>query len=148
MYSFPDLEPVCCSMSSSVSSWPAYKFLRRQVRWAKTQREAKSIHTNSSFHKPIHIIYALPYSFFPIHDFLQLTMNMEEFYWLGDIPWIMWIIGVFHEDVKELPSPLLPPASDCPSKILCRSCISIISSKTHINSQVEFWFINPHYRYN
>ena len=28
--SFPSLEPVCCSMSSS---WPAYRFLRRQVRW-------------------------------------------------------------------------------------------------------------------
>ena len=31
MYSFPNLEPVCCFMSSS---WPAYKFLRRQVRWS------------------------------------------------------------------------------------------------------------------
>ena len=28
--SFPSLEPVCSSMSSS---WPAYRFLRRQVRW-------------------------------------------------------------------------------------------------------------------
>ena len=33
MYSFPDLEPVCCSISSSNCSWPAYRFLRRQVRW-------------------------------------------------------------------------------------------------------------------
>ena len=33
MYSFPSFEPVCCSMSRSVSSCPAYRFLRRQVRW-------------------------------------------------------------------------------------------------------------------
>ena len=35
-YSFPNLEPVCCSMSSS--NWgfltPEYRFLRRQVRWS------------------------------------------------------------------------------------------------------------------
>ena len=31
MHCFPDLEPVHCSMSSSVASWPAYRFLRRQV---------------------------------------------------------------------------------------------------------------------
>ena len=35
-YSFPDLEPVCCFMSSSVASWPTYRFLRRQVRWPGT----------------------------------------------------------------------------------------------------------------
>ena len=34
MYSFPSLEPICCSMSISVASWPAYRFLRRQVRWS------------------------------------------------------------------------------------------------------------------
>ena len=34
MYSFPDLEPVCCFMSSSAASWPTYRFLRRQVRWS------------------------------------------------------------------------------------------------------------------
>ena len=34
MYSFPDLEPVYCSMSSSVASWPAYRILWRQVRWS------------------------------------------------------------------------------------------------------------------
>ena len=34
MYSFPNLEPVCCSMSRSAASWPAYKFFRRQVRWS------------------------------------------------------------------------------------------------------------------
>ena len=35
-YSFPDLEPVCCSMCLvlTVTSWPAYRFLRRQVRWS------------------------------------------------------------------------------------------------------------------
>ena len=33
-YSFLNLEPVRCSTSSSVSSWPAYRFLRRQVRWS------------------------------------------------------------------------------------------------------------------
>ena len=35
MYSFPNYEPVCCSMSVlTVASWPAYSFLRRQVRWS------------------------------------------------------------------------------------------------------------------
>ena len=29
-----NFEPVCCSMSSSVASWPTYRFLRRQVRWS------------------------------------------------------------------------------------------------------------------
>ena len=33
MYSFSYLEPVCCSMSIlTVASWPAYRFLKRQVR--------------------------------------------------------------------------------------------------------------------
>ena len=31
--SFQDFEPVSCSMSRSVASWPAYRFLRRQVIW-------------------------------------------------------------------------------------------------------------------
>ena len=30
----PYLEPVCCSMSSSVASWPAHRFFKRQVRWS------------------------------------------------------------------------------------------------------------------
>ena len=35
MYFFHDLEAVCCSMSSSnCCSWPALRFLRRQVRWS------------------------------------------------------------------------------------------------------------------
>ena len=34
MDSFSYLEPACCSMSSSnIASWPAYRFLKRQVRW-------------------------------------------------------------------------------------------------------------------
>ena len=31
-YPFPNLEPVC--FRSRVASWPAYRFLRRQVRWS------------------------------------------------------------------------------------------------------------------
>ena len=35
MYSFPNFEPVHCSMSNSnCCSCPAYRFLRRQVRWS------------------------------------------------------------------------------------------------------------------
>ena len=36
MYSFPNLEPVCCSMSSSNCCFLTccYRFLRRQVRWS------------------------------------------------------------------------------------------------------------------
>ena len=49
------LEPVCCSMSSSVTSWPAYRFLRRQVRWSGIPRFFKNfprfvvIHTVKDF---------------------------------------------------------------------------------------------------
>ena len=35
MYSFLNFESVHCSMSSSVTSWPAYRFLRRQIRWSR-----------------------------------------------------------------------------------------------------------------
>ena len=36
MYSFPNFEPVCCvpCLILTVASWPAYRFLRRQVRWS------------------------------------------------------------------------------------------------------------------
>ena len=35
MYSFSYLEPVCCAMPVwTVASWPAYRFLKRQVRWS------------------------------------------------------------------------------------------------------------------
>ena len=34
MYSSPNFELVCCSMSGSVASLSAYGFLRRQVRWS------------------------------------------------------------------------------------------------------------------
>ena len=34
MYSFSYLEPVCCSCPVlTAASWPAYRFLKRQVRW-------------------------------------------------------------------------------------------------------------------
>ena len=35
MYSFLNLEPVCCSCPVlTVASWPSYQFLKRQVRWS------------------------------------------------------------------------------------------------------------------
>ena len=34
MYAFPNLESVHCSISSSVTSWTTYTFLRRQVKWS------------------------------------------------------------------------------------------------------------------
>ena len=35
MHSFSYLEPFCCFMSVlTVASWPAYRFLKRQVRWS------------------------------------------------------------------------------------------------------------------
>ena len=35
LYSFPNLEPVCCSVYGfNVASCPAYRFLRKQVRWS------------------------------------------------------------------------------------------------------------------
>ena len=33
MYSFPNLEPVPCPVLT-VASWPAYRFLKKQVRWS------------------------------------------------------------------------------------------------------------------
>ena len=33
MYSFPNFEPVFCSLSGSVTFWSAYSFLSRHVRW-------------------------------------------------------------------------------------------------------------------
>ena len=35
MYSFPNVEPVCCSiLVLNVAFWPAYRFLRGKVRWS------------------------------------------------------------------------------------------------------------------
>ena len=35
MYSFPNVEPVCCSVPVlNVAFWPAYRFLRGKVRWS------------------------------------------------------------------------------------------------------------------
>ena len=42
MYSFPDFEPVCSSMSAS---WPAYRFLRRQVRWSSIPISSRIFHS-------------------------------------------------------------------------------------------------------
>ena len=34
-HSFPNFEPPCCSCPVlTVASWPAYRFLRRQIRWS------------------------------------------------------------------------------------------------------------------
>ena len=42
---FPILNPVCCSMSVSVSSWPAPSFLRRQVRWSGIPISSRIFHS-------------------------------------------------------------------------------------------------------
>ena len=45
-YSFSYLEPACCSMSSStVTSWPAYRFLKRQVRWSGIPISFRTFHS-------------------------------------------------------------------------------------------------------
>ena len=45
---FPNLEPVCCSMyGSTVASWPAYRFLRRQVRWFDIPISLRMFHSLS-----------------------------------------------------------------------------------------------------
>ena len=43
-YSFPNFEPVRCSTSSSVSSWHAYRFFRRQVTWSVVPISLRSFH--------------------------------------------------------------------------------------------------------
>ena len=52
IYSFPNFEPVRCFMSGS--SWPAYRFLRRQVSWSgipiyKNRPQFAVIHTMIDF---------------------------------------------------------------------------------------------------
>ena len=56
---FPHLEPVCCSISNccpvlTVASWPAYRFLKRQVGWSaisisKNFPEFVVVHTVKGF---------------------------------------------------------------------------------------------------
>ena len=47
MYSFPYLEPICCSMSSSNCCFlPAYRFLKRQVRWSGIPISFRIFHTS------------------------------------------------------------------------------------------------------
>ena len=55
MYSFPYLEPVCipCPVLT-VASWPAYRFLKRQVKWSgipisKNFPEFVVVHTVKDF---------------------------------------------------------------------------------------------------
>lgn len=47
---------------------------------------------------------------FPIHGFLSQWWTWKSWYWLTIFPWIMWMIGVLHEDVKEhqVPCPHQP----------------------------------------
>ena len=47
-YSFPNLEPIHCSMSSilTVVSWPAYRFLRRQAKWSRTPISLRIFHSH------------------------------------------------------------------------------------------------------
>ena len=44
-YSFPDLEPVCCSMFCSVASSPAYRFLGRQIMWSDIPISLRIFHS-------------------------------------------------------------------------------------------------------
>ena len=46
MSSFPYLEPVHCSMSGSIASWPTYRFLRRQVRWSNISISLRIFHSS------------------------------------------------------------------------------------------------------
>ena len=45
MYSFPNFEPVCCSMVLIVASWPACRFIRRQVRWSHIAISLRIFHS-------------------------------------------------------------------------------------------------------
>ena len=46
MYSYPNFEPLHCSMSSS-ASWPAKRFLRRQVKWSGIPISFRIFHSNT-----------------------------------------------------------------------------------------------------
>ena len=46
MYSFPNFEPVHCSMSDSTfASWPAYRSLSRQIRWSSIPISSRIFHS-------------------------------------------------------------------------------------------------------
>ena len=46
MYSFPNFEQVCCpSLVLNVASWPAYRFIRRQVRWSGIPISSRIFHS-------------------------------------------------------------------------------------------------------
>ena len=81
MYSFPNLEPVHCSVPVlTVASWPAYRFLRRQVRWS-----------------------GLPVSFRIFHSFLWSTQSKalelpvtQMFFWNSlAFSMIQWMLAVW-----------------------------------------------------
>ena len=46
MYSFPNLEKLVPCPVLTVASWPAYRFLRRQVRWASIPIYLRIYHRN------------------------------------------------------------------------------------------------------
>ena len=45
MYSFPNMEPVVLCPILTVASWPAYRFLRRQVRWSGIPISLRMFHS-------------------------------------------------------------------------------------------------------
>ena len=60
MYSFPNFEPVCCSMSGSNCCF-TYRFLRRQVRWSGIPISLRTFHSllwSTQVHYP-HIKYSV-----------------------------------------------------------------------------------------
>ena len=96
-YSFPNFETIYCSMSSSNSiSWPAYKFLRRQVRWPGIpissrifhkflwSTQSKTFHSQWSRTRCILEVHPPPFFFF-------------FFFWLSNGCWqfVLWFLCFF-----------------------------------------------------
>ena len=74
MYSFSYLEPVCCSRPVlTVASWPAYRFLKRQVRWSGIPISFK-----------IFQVYCDPHKGFGIVNNAEIDVFLELSYFFDD----------------------------------------------------------------
>ena len=80
MYSFPNFEAVCFKnfvpcLLLTVASWPAYRFLRRQVRWSDIPMSLRIFHSFFVIHtlKSFHIINEAK-----VGIFLELTCFLHD----------------------------------------------------------------------
>ena len=82
MDSFPNFEPVRCSMSVlTVASWSAYRFLRRQVMWFGIPISLRIFHSFMWFTRNVLTDYL------PINIFHFNRINRKRFVVIGFLDW-------------------------------------------------------------